>query len=76
MFKSLNLFKKPPTTQLSGELDHLSKIYLNPLSSKKIKKAIDFADRAHDGQYRKSGEPFLIHPINVGLILALSLIHI
>ncbi len=70
MFKSLNLFKKPPTTQLSGELDHLSKIYLNPLSSKKIKKAIDFADRAHDGQYRKSGEPFLIHPINVGLILA------
>ena len=36
----------------------------------KIKKAIEFADSAHQGQYRKSGEPFLMHPINVGLILA------
>ena len=70
MFESLSLFKKPPTSQLSGELDQLSKIYLNPLASQKIKKAIDFADKAHDGQFRKSGEPFLIHPINVGMILA------
>ena len=70
MFESLGLFKKPKTSRLSGELDQLSKLYLNPLSSKKIKKAVEFADKAHDGQFRKSGEPFLIHPINVGLILA------
>ena len=65
MFESLSLFKKPKTSRLGGELNQLSKIYLNPLSSKKIKKAIEFADKAHEGQFRKSGEPFLIHPINV-----------
>ncbi len=70
MFDSLSIFKKPQTSKLSEELDQLSKIYLNPLSSQKIKKAIDFADKAHEGQFRKSGEPFLTHPINVGLILA------
>ena len=70
MFDTLSIFKKPQTSKLSEELDQLSKIYLNPLSSQKIKKAIEFADRAHEGQFRKSGEPFLTHPINVGLILA------
>ena len=70
MFESLNFFNKPNTSRLSGELDQLSKLYLNPLSNQKIKKAVDFADKAHEGQFRKSGEPFLIHPINVGLILA------
>mgnify|MGYP005694905437 FL=1 len=70
MFESLNFFNKPNTSRLSGELDQLSKLYLNPISNQKIKKAVDFADKAHEGQFRKSGEPFLIHPINVGLILA------
>ncbi len=70
MFESLSLFKKPKTSRLSGELEQLSSIYLNPLSSQKIKKAVEFADEAHEGQFRKSGDPFLIHPINVGLILA------
>ena len=70
MFESISLFKKPKTSRLSGELEQLSKIYLNPLSSQKIKKAVEFADKAHDGQFRKSGDPFLVHPINVGLILA------
>ena len=70
MFESLSLFNKPKTSRLSGELNQLSKIYLNPLSSKKIRKAVEFADKAHEGQFRKSGEPFLIHPINVGMTLA------
>ena len=70
MFNSLNFFKKKKTTQLGVELDHLSNLYLNPLSSQKIKKAVSFADKAHQGQYRKSGEPFIVHPINVGMILA------
>ena len=70
MFDSLNFFKKTKTSQLGVELDHLSNLYLNPLSSQKIKKAVNFADQAHQGQFRKSGEPFIIHPINVGMILA------
>ena len=32
--------------------------------------AYDFAVRAHEGQSRKSGEPFINHPIEVALILA------
>jgi GTP diphosphokinase / guanosine-3',5'-bis(diphosphate) 3'-diphosphatase len=32
--------------------------------------AYDFAIKAHEGQMRKSGEPFVHHPIEVALILA------
>lgn len=35
----------------------------------KIKKAYEFSARAHDGQMRRSGEPFLIHPLEVARIL-------
>ncbi len=35
-----------------------------------IKKAGDYAARAHEGQCRKSGEPFVIHPYSVALILS------
>ncbi len=69
MFDSLNIFKKPKNSQLSESLDKLSKDYLSSSAIKKIREAIDFADKAHKGQFRKSGEPFITHPINVGLIL-------
>ena len=36
----------------------------------KIQRAIDFAQMAHDGQFRKSGEPYVIHPILVAAIAA------
>lgn len=36
----------------------------------RIIKAFNFAESAHEGQYRKSGEKFFIHPANVALILA------
>ncbi len=35
-----------------------------------IEKAFRIADDAHKGQYRKSGEAYIIHPIWVGTILA------
>ena len=34
-----------------------------------IEKAYDFAKFKHEGQFRKSGEPYITHPMNVALIL-------
>jgi len=39
-----------------------------------IKRAYDFSRRAHDGQKRKSGDPYFIHPASVaGIITELRL---
>ena len=35
-----------------------------------IIKAYEFASRAHAGIYRKSGEPYIVHPLAVAIILA------
>ena len=44
---------------------------LNPtLNIDKIVKAYSFAEEAHKGQMRKSGEKYFIHPIHVSIILA------
>ena len=36
----------------------------------RIKKALDFAQKAHEGQCRLSGEPYFTHPYEVAIILA------
>ncbi|MGZ7090308.1 MAG: hypothetical protein ACXVKH_12640, partial [Candidatus Angelobacter sp.] len=35
-----------------------------------IRKAYDFSLKHHQGQTRASGEPYLIHPLEVSLVLA------
>ena len=35
-----------------------------------IKKAYELADNCHKGQLRKSGEPYICHPLCVAIILA------
>ncbi len=35
-----------------------------------IRKAYEFADKAHEGQMRLSGDPFITHPLEVAFILA------
>ena len=42
-----------------------------PVDRGAIIKAWEFADLAHTGQKRKSGEPFIIHPTQIGKTLAL-----
>ena len=37
---------------------------------KLVQKAYEFANKNHEGQLRKSGEPYIIHPLNVAYILA------
>ena len=41
----------------------------NRYDTVRIKTALDFAEKAHDGQVRKSGEPYITHPVNVAVIL-------
>ena len=40
------------------------------LDAAAIRRALDFADRAHEGQRRKSGIPYADHPFEVCRILA------
>jgi GTP pyrophosphokinase len=48
--------------------------YLNEEDVAFLKRAFDFAEQAHEGQYRKSGEPYILHPIQVaGIIVGLEL---
>ena len=42
--------------------------YVKPTPA--IIKALEFSERAHEGQYRKSGEPYIIHPILVSSIVS------
>src|SRR5690606_14319751 len=52
------------------ELIALLKTYLSDEDIAFITKAYEYAKKAHEGQYRKSGEPYIIHPIQVAHILA------
>ncbi|WP_041819184.1 RelA/SpoT family protein [Heyndrickxia coagulans] len=47
-----------------------TKQYLNDEHVEMVRHACAFASKAHEGQKRKSGEPYIIHPIQVAGILA------
>ena len=44
--------------------------YLDPEQSNQVKRAYFFAEQAHFGQLRRSGEPYVTHPLAVAGILA------
>jgi guanosine-3',5'-bis(diphosphate) 3'-pyrophosphohydrolase len=59
--------------QKHTKIDDLCLVLNSYLSQKEIelvKLAYKVANRAHSGQFRKSGEPYIHHPLSVALILA------
>jgi GTP pyrophosphokinase len=44
--------------------------YLKPEDISQLQSAYHFSEQAHEGQYRKSGEPYISHPLAVASILA------
>lgn len=59
--------------QALGELEALFRAelgeYLSPPGPAEVWRAYEFARTAHEGQKRKSGEPYITHPIQVTRIL-------
>lgn len=52
------------------DLDKIIRAYLKSEDElKNVHKAYLFAASKHEGQFRKSGEPYIIHPLNVAKIL-------
>ncbi len=53
-----------------GKLTDKLRRYLPATDIAKIKEAFRFSDAAHLGQFRKSGEPYITHPVAVAEVLA------
>src|SRR5690606_7584915 len=71
--KQAQLSAPQETPNTIASLDPLTKIvsqYPQPKEVERIKEAYRFADQAHLGQFRASGEPYISHPITVTEICA------
>jgi guanosine-3',5'-bis(diphosphate) 3'-pyrophosphohydrolase len=53
-----------------NELEKVTRTYLPASEIDSVLRAYEFSLKAHEGQVRKSGEPYIIHPIEVAKILA------
>src|SRR5690606_39441773 len=60
----------PQVSQAKQQLHIIIDAYLNADDVERVLAACDYADLAHDGITRKSGEPYILHPIAVSCILA------
>lgn len=47
-----------------------ARTYLPEADLQRLRDAFRIAERAHDGQFRSSGEPYITHPVSVALICA------
>ncbi len=59
-----------PADREDSQLTLALKKYLKPSDIEQVWEAYRFGDAAHHGQMRKSGEPYITHPVSVALILA------
>lgn len=60
----------PQVSQAKQQLEIIIDAYLSESDVERVLAACDYADMAHDGIVRKSGEPYILHPIAVSCILA------
>ncbi|MGD9700684.1 RelA/SpoT family protein [Acinetobacter sp.] len=60
----------PQVSQAKQQLKIIIDAYLNASDVERVLVACDYADIAHDGITRKSGEPYILHPIAVSSILS------
>lgn len=63
----------PPLLPADADDSQLSqhlRQYLKPEDIRQIWSAYHFSDQAHQGQFRRSGEPYISHPVSVAGILA------
>jgi len=59
-----------PILERYQALENKVKSYNPSLDVRRLFDAFSFADNAHSGQFRKSGEPYIIHPLAVADIVA------
>lgn len=62
--------KVTPSRMTIDDLLAETKRYLTPDDMGKIRRAYDLANKAHKGAVRRSGEPYIQHPLEVALLLA------
>lgn len=67
--QSGNVTYETPEELLEILLENVSKSFSED-EIEHVKKAYHIADEAHAGQKRLSGEPYIMHPLNVALILS------
>ncbi len=56
--------------QLVGRLCTALSAYLEQVQVDECRRAYEYGAQAHEGQYRKSGEDYICHPVSVAIILA------
>ncbi len=56
--------------ELYSELQSLTSDNFNDEQKDLVERAYKLAEEAHNGQLRKSGQPYIIHPLSVAIILA------
>ena len=72
----IHAVKPPPAPPLlpadseDSQLYQLLNVYLKPEDIAQVMTAYRFSAVAHEGQLRKSGEPYISHPVTVACILA------
>lgn len=59
--------------KMAHQLFHVMEMRVSADDLKRIREAFEFASKAHEGQMRKSGDPYIVHPVAVAMIVSKEL---